>query len=176
MPRSARGLRPVEPAPAGHEDEQEVVRRAADEDRAQEAADRDALERRALLRAAGDLGADDTEGTPAASRASIAGVGDGWLVGHRRRVARRGSQGSARLVGRRRADPRVRRPDGDVTIDGMGLLVRGAIVALLVAGAALAARTVARALAPWRVPVDSPAAFLRRVPSVRDAHPRRVRR
>jgi acyl-CoA thioesterase-1 len=56
----------------------------------------------------------------------------------------------------------VRRPYGNVTIDGMGLLVRGAIVAFLVAGAALAARTVARALAPWRVPVDSPAAFLRR--------------
>jgi acyl-CoA thioesterase-1 len=36
------------------------------------------------------------------------------------------------------------------------------IVAGLVAGAALAARIVARALAPWRVPADSPAALLRR--------------
>jgi acyl-CoA thioesterase I len=44
----------------------------------------------------------------------------------------------------------------------MGLFVRGAIVAVLLAGAALAARTVARALEPWRVPADSPAAFLRR--------------
>jgi acyl-CoA thioesterase-1 len=44
----------------------------------------------------------------------------------------------------------------------MRLLVRGSIVAVLVTGAALAARTVARALAPWRVPADSPAAFLRR--------------
>jgi lysophospholipase L1-like esterase len=43
----------------------------------------------------------------------------------------------------------------------MRLLVRGAIVAVLVAGAVLAARTVARALAPWRVPADSPAAFRR---------------
>ncbi len=36
------------------------------------------------------------------------------------------------------------------------------IVAALVAGTAVAARTVARTLAPWRVPADSPAAFLRR--------------
>ena len=38
--------------------------------------------------------------------------------------------------------------------------MRGAIVAVLVTGAALAARTAARALAPWRVPADSPAVFL----------------
>ena len=44
----------------------------------------------------------------------------------------------------------------------MRLLVRGAIVAVLVAAAALAARTVMRALAPWRAPRDNPAAFLRR--------------
>jgi lysophospholipase L1-like esterase len=35
-------------------------------------------------------------------------------------------------------------------------------VAALVAGAALAARTVARTLAPWRVPTGGPAVFLRR--------------
>lgn len=44
----------------------------------------------------------------------------------------------------------------------MRLLVRGAIVAILVAGAALTSRTVVRALAPWRAPRDNPAAFLRR--------------
>ena len=51
----------------------------------------------------------------------------------------------------------------------MRLLVSGAIVAILVAGAALTSRTVARALAPWRTPRDSPAAFLRRgrAPSTR---------
>ena len=42
------------------------------------------------------------------------------------------------------------------------LLARGAIVAALGAGAALAARAVARALAPWRVPPHGPSAFLRR--------------
>ncbi len=44
----------------------------------------------------------------------------------------------------------------------MRLLVRGTLIAALVAGAALAARRVALALGPWRVPRDNPAAFLRR--------------
>ena len=40
--------------------------------------------------------------------------------------------------------------------------MRLAIVAILVAGAALTSRTVARAFAPWRTPRDNPAAFMRR--------------
>jgi acyl-CoA thioesterase-1 len=44
----------------------------------------------------------------------------------------------------------------------MRVLLRGTIVAVLVAGAALAARAVGRTLAPWRVPTDDPLAFLRR--------------
>ncbi len=44
----------------------------------------------------------------------------------------------------------------------MRLLVRGTIVAALVAGAALAARTAVRTVAPWLAPRDNPAAFLRR--------------
>ena len=51
----------------------------------------------------------------------------------------------------------------------MSFLLRGAIVAVLVAGAALAARTLTLALAPMREPADNPAAFQRRgrVPTTR---------
>jgi acyl-CoA thioesterase-1 len=42
----------------------------------------------------------------------------------------------------------------------MRLAVRGAIAAVVVAGAAVLARDAARRLAPWRAPDDSPAAFL----------------
>ena len=46
----------------------------------------------------------------------------------------------------------------------MKMIIRGAVVALLVAGAVAAVRAVARvvvrAVAPWRAPLDSPAAFL----------------
>jgi acyl-CoA thioesterase-1 len=44
----------------------------------------------------------------------------------------------------------------------MRLLVRGAIVAAVLAGVAIAARTVGRELGAWRVPLHDPAAFLRR--------------
>jgi lysophospholipase L1-like esterase len=43
----------------------------------------------------------------------------------------------------------------------MSPLLRGVVTALLVSVGVLLARTVARALAPWRAPADAPAAFLK---------------
>ena len=57
-------LRPVEAAPAGHQDEDVVVVAAPDDDRAQERRELDALELGALLGAVGALGPDDIEGDP----------------------------------------------------------------------------------------------------------------
>ena len=172
--------RPVEPATAGDEDEEEVVRRATDEDRAQEAADRDALERGALLGAAGDLRPDDAE----RDAGGLEG-GDGRGAGELR-AGRSSAQGSAaRLPGV--APQRLRARRGVVLILGCAGRTGTSPWRHEAAGARGDRRRPGRGggaggtdrgagAGPVARARGQPRGLPATRPSVRDAHPRRVRR